>query len=91
VLTTMMNLASVVFYTIPVGAWMNWALSGVLAATALAFAFLFDDGAKRARFDALAAEARGAQLTAADKLALAAGRGGGGGGGEALLAAADAP
>jgi len=75
VLTSAMNLASAVFYVIPVGAWMNWALAGALAATALAFAFLFDDTAKRARFDALAAAARGDELTAADRAALAGGAG----------------
>jgi hypothetical protein len=71
VLTSMMNLTSAIFYAIPVGAWMNWALSGALALTALAFAFLFDDTAKRARFDALAAAARGGELSAADRAVLA--------------------
>lgn len=63
----MMNAGSAVFYLIPIGMWVNWAVAGVLTSVALAFLFLFDDKAKRSRFDAKAAASAGLALTSAEK------------------------
>lgn len=71
ILTTMMNAASIVFYLIPVGGWINWALAGVLAFVSIMLLCFFDDKAKRARFDATAAAEAGETLTSAERALLA--------------------
>ena len=71
ILTTMMNASSIVFYLIPIGSWVNFALAGVLAFVSIILAFFFDDKAKRARFDATAAAEAGAELTSAERALIA--------------------
>ena len=74
VLTTFNNIAGGIFLMVPVSvtgtAWMNWAMSGVLALISMVILIFYRDEAKRAKYDAKAAEQMGKTLTAAEVLLL---------------------